>query len=375
MIPLFQACGTSATPCSSRERRDPQHLGDPAAPRDVGLDQVDVAALDQLAEAPAGRVLLAGRDRDVDRVRQLGVGLVLVRLERLLEPVDAELLELARDADRDVRVGDVAEPGVDQDLDAVSAGLAGGGGEPDVVVGILAERPPAELDRREALLAERRDRLGDLLGRVRHQPGRVGADPVVLDGAEQLADRLAERLPLDVPERDVDAADRVDRDPAAADEDHAAIHLVPEPLDVERVLADQQLAQALRDRVRAGRVHERRDGLGRRVDLADAGDPLVGVDQDDEIVLAAVRDPLVHGGLPQDDGLDIGDLQACLPLAAGLSIITRLSTITRAGLGTACVARRSSSVSRRRITSALSPSTSTVAGRGSRLNWFESTSA
>ena len=65
----------------------------------------------------------------VDGVGELGVGLVLVRLERLLEPVDAELLELARDADRGRRVGDVAEPGVDQDLDAVAAGLARGGGE------------------------------------------------------------------------------------------------------------------------------------------------------------------------------------------------------------------------------------------------------
>ena len=79
------------------ERRDPQHLGDAAAAGDVGLDHVDVAAFDQLAEAPAGRVLLARRDREVDSVRELGVGLVLVRLERLLEPVDAELLELARD--------------------------------------------------------------------------------------------------------------------------------------------------------------------------------------------------------------------------------------------------------------------------------------
>ena len=62
-----------------------------------------------------------------------------------------------------------------------------------------------------------------------------------------------------------------------------------------------------------GALHERRDGLGRRVDLADAGDPLVGVDADDEVVLAAVGDPLVHGGLPQNDGLDIGDLQCLLP--------------------------------------------------------------
>ena len=159
----------------------------------------------------------------------------------------------------------------------------------------------------------------------------------MLDRAEQLADRLAERLPLDVPERDVDAADRVDRDSAAADEDDAAIHLVPEPLDVERILTDQQPAEAVRDRVRARSADERRDGLGRRVDFADAGDPLVGVDQDDEIVLAAVGDPLVHGRLPQDDGLDIGDLQAHSSArrratskkgpGARLSIIAKLSTI------------------------------------------------
>ena len=100
-------------------------------------------ALDQLAEAPAGRVLLAGRDRQVDRVRELGVGLVLVRLERLLEPVDAELLELAGDADRRGRVGAVAEAGVDQDLDAVAAGLARGGGEADVVVRDPARAGPS----------------------------------------------------------------------------------------------------------------------------------------------------------------------------------------------------------------------------------------
>ena len=236
------------------------------------------------------------------------------------------------------------------------------------MVGILAQRAPAELDGREALLTEGRDGLGDFLRRVRHQPRRVGADPLVLDRADQLAHRLAERLALDVPERDVEAADRVNGDPTTSDEDDAAVHLVPEPLDVERVLADQQLVQALRNRVRARSAHERRDGLGRRVDLADAGDPLVRVHQDDEIVLASVRNPLVHSGLPQDDGFDIGDLH-------GLSIITGLSTIRASLAGTTCVARMSSSVSRRRITSAVSPSTSTVAGRGSRLNWFESTSA
>ena len=143
----------------ARELGDPEHLGDAAAARDVGLDEVDVAALDQLAEAPERRVLLAGRDADVDRVGELGVGLVLVGQERLLEPEDAELLERARDADRRLRVVAVAEAGVDQDRHAVAgAGLDRGGGEREVVVGVGAERAPAELDGGEALVRAARRR-------------------------------------------------------------------------------------------------------------------------------------------------------------------------------------------------------------------------
>ena len=109
MMPLFHACGTVSLPWEYGELGDAERLGDAAAARHVGLHEVDVGAVDQLAEAPPGRVLLAGRDADVDRVRELGVGLVLVGLERLLEPVDADLLVLARDLDRRLRVGDVAE--------------------------------------------------------------------------------------------------------------------------------------------------------------------------------------------------------------------------------------------------------------------------
>ena len=62
-----------------------------------------------------------------------------------------------------------------------------------------------------------------------------------------------------------------------------------------------------------GRLHERAHGLGRRVDLADAGDALVGVDEDDEVVLAAVGDVVVQRRLTQDDRLDVGDLHAPPP--------------------------------------------------------------
>ncbi len=125
---------------------------------------------------------------------------------------------------------------------------------------------------------------------------------------------------------------------AAADVDHAPVHPVPEPLDVERVLADERVAQPRGDGVRAALVHERLDGLRGGVDLADPGDPLVGVNQDDQVVLAPVGDPLVQGCLPEDDCLHVGDLHALAPPggrkwdAAGtprqrLWTIAKLSTI------------------------------------------------
>src|SRR5204863_1247459 len=99
-------------PVLARERGDPQPLRDAPAAGHVGLDEIDVATLDQPAEAPDRRVLLAGRDADLDGVGELGVGLVLVGLERLLEPEDPDPLQLARDVDRRLRVAAVTEPGL-----------------------------------------------------------------------------------------------------------------------------------------------------------------------------------------------------------------------------------------------------------------------
>ena len=92
-------------------------------------------------------------------------------------------------------------------------------------------------------------------------------------------------------------ADGVDHGAAAAVIDRRLVHLVPQPLDIERVFADQDLAQADHDRVRPGGLdngfHDRWGGIG----LADTGDALVGVDEDDGGVLGPV---CLHG--------DAGDL-------------------------------------------------------------------
>ena len=179
----------------ARELRDSQQLGDAAAARDVGLDEVDVAALDQLAEAPERRVLLAGGDADVDRVGELGVGLVLVGLERLLEPEDAELLELARDADRRLRVVAVAEAGVDQDRDRARRAASTAAAASSTSWSASAPSGPqpsftavkpcvAELPRRAR--APRRASSGISIEAYARTLSRCGV-------ADQLADRLALR--------------------------------------------------------------------------------------------------------------------------------------------------------------------------------------
>ena len=75
-------------------------------------------------------------------------------------------------------------------------------------------------------------------------PGRgEGRDAVALLAAEELVDRYAERLALDVVERDVDGRDRRGEHPAAF-EILAAVHLLPERADREGVAADEESARS-----------------------------------------------------------------------------------------------------------------------------------
>src|SRR6187401_410309 len=104
-----------------------------------------MAAVDQFAEAPGGRVVLAGRDTQIDGVGKLGVRVKLVRLEWLLQPVDAKLLQRSRDPDGALCIGAVAEAGVDQDVHRVAYGLTSRLHQPDIVLLVLPERPPPEL--------------------------------------------------------------------------------------------------------------------------------------------------------------------------------------------------------------------------------------
>src|SRR6266508_4619321 len=114
---------------------------------------------------------------------------------------------------------------------------------------------------------------------------------VAREAAEQFVDRDAQRFALDVPEGDVDGGDGGGGD-LAGREEAAPEHLLPEVLDAAGVLADEEglevLDHALDGELAAGDAA-----------LADAGDALVGVDDDEEVVPAAAPDGV---------DLDVGDL-------------------------------------------------------------------
>ena len=75
------------------ELGDPDHLGQPARPVDVGLEDVHAAALDPLAALEARRGHLGAADARLGTRRELRVALEVVVLERRLGQVEVTVLE------------------------------------------------------------------------------------------------------------------------------------------------------------------------------------------------------------------------------------------------------------------------------------------
>src|SRR5690606_14889587 len=115
-------------------------------------------------------------------------------------------------------------------------------------------------------------------------------------------DGLAGGLAADVPERDVDAAHAFDASAAAAHVGEAAEGLVPEPLDVGRVLALEYVAD-LAQHGAQGAIGEFR----RRRDLAPPGDALVGRDLEEQEL------PPVRCAGPDQPRFDAGDFHFASP--------------------------------------------------------------
>ena len=160
----------------------------------------------------------------------------------------------------------------------------------------------------------------DDAGHLRHQlvfrvvrPAAAAVDRHRLGvGPQELVERQAQGLGLQVPQPDVHGGDRAEGHALPAVAPHGPEHVVPELLDVERVLADQQLLEpVLHDLPGPGDGAREPQALGPgvRVDVDEelASSPGAGLERGDGRVL--------DGGRVRVEKLgrrDVGDLQGAL---------------------------------------------------------------
>ena len=157
---------------------------------------------------------------------------------------------------------------------------------------------PAELDRRVTGLDPAPSDLAGFRTVPAEQDGRIGANAVVPLASEQLMDRGAGMLSLQVPQSQVNPGHCRNRNAAPSEIDAAAVHLVPEPFRVERVLAEQQCPQAAGLAMTERRVDDRLGHFRAGIDFADAFEAGVGPDTDEQGILSA-RSLVGHVGQPQ----------------------------------------------------------------------------
>ncbi len=147
---------------------------------------------------------------------------------------------------------------------------------------------------------------------VQMEQARVGVDLRARGTAEQLGERLSRALAREVPERDVEAADREDGDAVAAEEMQRLLELMVETHDVAGIAAE-----------RHRRHHAVERGLDRGLTvvgegIAPAHEPVRSLDPHQQCLepgpgAAAPARGLAHGleGDLERDRLDARDRQGC----------------------------------------------------------------
>ena len=97
-----------------------------------------------------------------------------------------------------------------------------------------------------------------LLDRLARQPGIAG-NLRAKGAAEQLVDRLIERLTDEVPQRNVYRRERFEHEPGAvAAQPHRGVEMVPQYLDGQRVLSQEQRREEVRNDGLCHAGHRRR---------------------------------------------------------------------------------------------------------------------
>jgi hypothetical protein len=210
-----------------RECRDFEEFRESTEPHDVGLDDIDVAALHELAESEARVLVLTGSELDgwVGALEER-LAVEVVGAEALLPPVDVEALLLGALDELD-GVGDVERHvAVDAEGEVRAHGFA-----------LFAEVFDILEETFNALVGPvgegylRADKAG-LFSRAGLRAGAVEVEPGTGGTADEFVDGLIADLADKVPEGEVDDGNDGDGKAFAAVEHGASIHLLEELIDV-----------------------------------------------------------------------------------------------------------------------------------------------
>ena len=290
---------------SAARRRQP---GDAAREHDVGLQHVDAAAQDEVSRLVRAAHHLARRDADAGQPAECAVALDVVAAQRLLEPVGAQALQLARTARRR---RDVPAPlavtrhapaliGVDHQLEVVADRGADVLDDGHVLapVGVVE----AQLECAHAALAQR-DRPPCPLVRVDQLAARGVGQQALVAAAQKPPHGRVEQPPGEIPDRALGRPR-----PAAVEVDGLAD--LAHRLGAQRIEPDQEALEDL--------------AVGQVIAARAARDADVGVHEHERRVLVRAR-KRVPGGLERRlqrvavaARLDAGD--ACLGCHQALTV-------------------------------------------------------
>ena len=299
--------------------------GEAPAAGEVRLKNIDTAAFDKLLEAPIGGFLLAAGDGDADGARDLMIAVVVLGVEEFFDEVGVIRRNGIDEANRFFR-GAFDEPaGIDEEVAIGPEGGAGGFDEGDVAAFVLAEAAPAELDGGEALGGVRGDGFGHRRRRGPEKRAGIGGDAAAPFASKEDVDGLAVGLAADIPQRDIEGGDGLERDPASAVIDAAAVHPIPEAFDFQGVFSDEERGQAVEAfhagfQAPLGGVDASFGDGGAGFDVGVTSEAGVGRDLDEAHVSRAFGfggggGIVIQTGRFQDDEFDAGDLHSVVSSA------------------------------------------------------------
>src|ERR1043165_492667 len=178
--------------------------GESATARQIRLQHVDAAALDEHLKSPVCRLLFATRDADLGSFGHAAVTVVVFRMQQLFDEEWPELLDRTNDLNGFLS-GPFYEPAsIDEQVVAGAQRLARRFHQFHIQAAVFSKHAPAELYGSEALVQINADRLPHRLRGGAEEGAAVGADLVAPLGAKEDMDGLLVSFAANVPQRDID---------------------------------------------------------------------------------------------------------------------------------------------------------------------------